>query len=133
MPLQGTVKASDTTTQEVGIGKITLLVFGTMLAVVLYCAFNILPFFYYYYQIQSDFESAIKVAGVATDRELRYRLMQEIKHMELPVEPDDLVIIRDGHHMKISLAYQEIFYITYKDKDYDLYTFDFVAEAEGDF
>ncbi len=118
---------------ERGLGKLTILVFGTIAAVVGYCAYHIIPFFYYFYELRSHMEQVIKVADVENDTEIRRRLMYHIKKYELPAEPESLVIERDGRHMKISLPYDEIFYVTWQGKDYDLYVFHFHAYAEGNF
>ncbi len=118
---------------ERGIGKLTIFVFGALTAAALYAAYNILPFYYCFYEISNQFEQIIRVASTEKDAEIRRRLMYHIKKLQLPVEPDDLKIERDGRHMRISLPYQEVFYITIGDKDYDIHTFDFHAYAEGDF
>ena len=59
--------------------------------------------------------------------------MYHIKKMQIPVKPDVLKVVRDGNHMAISLKYEEIFYVPFRGKDYDIHTFKFHARAEGDF
>ena len=56
-----------------------------------------------------------------------------MKKMQIPASPEELKIVRDGNHMLISLKYEEIFYLTFRGKDYDIYKFKFDARAEGDF
>lgn len=116
-----------------GVGKITLFVFGTILAVLVYCGYRILPFYYCYFEITNQFEQVIRVAGEYNDKEIREKLWYHIKKLELPVEPDDLKIQREAGVMKISMKYQEVFYITWDGKDYDIHKFDFQAYAEGTF
>lgn len=77
--------------------------------------------------------TVIRVASTHTDQELRQKLMYHIKKMEIPMEPEDLLMEREGRHMRISLEYEETFYVTFQDKDYEIYTFPFHAYAEGDF
>lgn len=116
-----------------GIGKLTLLVFGALAAAVVYAGYHILPFYYCYYEISNQFEQIIRVASTEKDDEIRRRLMYHIKKLELPVEPGDLKIERDGRRMRISLPYQEVFYVSWGGKDYDIHTFDFHAYAEGEY
>ena len=119
--------------RERGIGKITLLVFGLVFGVAGYCAWEILPFYYYYYELVSQMQTVIRVASTDTDQEIRQKLMYHIKKFEIPADPEDLKISRDGHTMSISLPYEEVFYLTYQGKDYDIYKFPFFAQAEGKF
>ncbi|MBN8548884.1 MAG: hypothetical protein J0M12_06180 [Deltaproteobacteria bacterium] len=114
-----------------GIGKITLLVFGTILAALVYSGYKILPFYYCYFEITNQFEQVIRVASEYNDREIREKLWYHIKKLELPVEPDDLKIQREAGKMRISMPYEEIFYVTWQGKDYDIYKFEFQAYAEG--
>lgn len=130
MPLQPNPQR---TCSERGAGKITLMVFGLITAVLLFCGYKIIPFFYCYYEITNQFEQVIHVASTYTDKEVRDKLMYHIKKLELPVEPDDLKIEREVGKMRISLPYEEVFYVSWDGKDYDLYTFKFHAYAEGNY
>jgi hypothetical protein len=114
-----------------GVGKLTLLVFGAIVGAGIYAAYHILPFYYCYFEITNQFEQAIKVASTYTDKEIRDKLLYHIKKLELPVEPEDLKIEREAGRMRISLPYEEVFYVTWQGKDYDLHTFEFHAYAEG--
>lgn len=118
---------------ERGLSKLTILVFGTLFAAVLYTGYSVLPFYYCYYEIQNQMEQAIRVASTYTDAELRDKLVYHIKKLELPVNPEELRIEREAGFMKISLPYEEVFYVTWEGKEYDLHTFKFHAYAEGSF
>ena len=118
---------------EAGIGKLTLLVFGSIVAAAVYAAYNILPFYYYFYELQNQMEQLIKVASTETDREIRQKLWAHVKYMQIPAQPENLRIEREGNTMRISLPYDEVFYLTWRGKDYTLYTFNFDAYAEGQF
>lgn len=118
---------------QLGVGKITLFVFGVILAVVIYSGYKILPFYYCYFEITNQFEQVIHVASEYSDKEIREKLWYHIKKLELPVEPDDLKIEREAGLMRISLPYEEVFYVTWQGKDYDLYKFQFHAYAQGSF
>lgn len=111
-----------------GIGKLTFIVFATIIGVVLYCGYHILPFYYYYYELMNQMESVTRVASSETDQEIRKRLMYHINKMQIPIRrPEDLKIERDNGYMTISLAYQEVFYISWQGKDHDIHKFDFNA------
>lgn len=129
--LRGTLAARASSAH--GVGKLTLLVFGTIVGAGIYAAYHILPFYYCYFEITNQFEQAIKVASTYTDKEIRDKLVYHIKKLELPVEPDDLKIEREAGRMRISLPYEEVFFITWQGKDYDIHTFQFHAYAEGAF
>ena len=119
--------------KQKGAGKLTLLVFGVIAFVLLYCAYNIMPFYYYYYELQNQFESHAQAAQMYTDKELRSKLMYHIEHVQIPLKkPEDLKIDRSNGVITISLKYREIFYITYQGKDYDLWVFDFNPKATAD-
>lgn len=117
--------------REGGASTITTIVFLIIFGALFFCAYNIIPFYYYYFEIQNQFEQIIEVASTETDQEIRKKLEYHIKHAELPVKPEDLKISRDGRNIYISLRYAEIFYIRFRGKDYDLHRFDFHAQASG--
>ena len=94
---------------------------------------RILPFYYYYWELENQMRAAIRVASTDSDAEIREKLLYQIKRMDIPARPEDLKIGRTGRHMNISLKYSEVFDITWKGKDRDLRTFNFHARAEGDF
>ena len=92
-----------------GLGRLTLLVFGAIGAVVLFCAYQIIPFYYYYYELLNQMESVIRVAGVEDDKSIRTKLAYHLKKMQIPAEIDDLKISREGNLLRLSLKYQEYF------------------------
>ena len=119
--------------QSRGVGRLTVIVFGTIVGASLFCAYNILPFYYYYYELVNQMEAVTKVASVETDQEIRQRLMYHIKKMEIPADPEDLKIERDGNIMRISLPYEEVFYVNFGGKEYEIYRFPFHAYVEKQF
>ena len=119
--------------KQSGAAKLTIVIFGALIATTLYCAYHILPFFYYFYELENQFRTVIGVASTHTDQEIRQKLMYHIKKMEIPMDPQDLKIRREGNMMRISLPYEEVFYVTWKDKEYDIYTFKFHADVEQPF
>ena len=76
-------------------------------------------------------EAACRVASEYNDKEIRTKLQYHIKKMQIPARPEDLKIYRGGGKISISLPYREVFYVSWKGKDYDIYVFNFNAKAEG--
>lgn len=111
--------------------KITTIVFGALLAAIVFTSYNVVPFFYYYLELENQMQAVIKVASVYTDEEIREKLLYHIKRMEIPADLEELQILRQDGTMTIALPYTEIFYITYQEKDYEIYEFEFYAFAEG--
>lgn len=120
---------SDTNLQR-GVGRLTLLVFGVIFSVALFCAYKILPFYYYYYSLQEQMVQLARVANIHTDKEIRDKLAAHLKRYEIPASIDDLLIERNGGTVRMELAYDEFFYIEYQGEVHDLHTFHFVAYAE---
>ncbi|RIL06887.1 MAG: hypothetical protein DCC75_10460 [Proteobacteria bacterium] len=118
---------------QAGASGVTITVFLVILGALVFCGYHILPFYYYYFDLENQFDQVIKVASTETDQEIRRKLRYYIEKYEIPAEIEDLKIERDGNRMRISLPYKEIFYITWQGKDYDLHTFEFHAYAEGQF
>lgn len=117
-------------TNESGIGKFTAIVFGAIFGALIYSGFKILPFYYYYYELLNQMDSMARVASTMTDKEIRSRLEYEIRHMQIPVLPEDLIVKREDAKIIISLEYQEEFYVSFKDKDYTIRVFPFHAYVE---
>jgi hypothetical protein len=113
-----------------GAGLITWIVFGAIVAAGGFAAYQILPFFYYYYELQNHFEQVIKIASVETDSEIRKRLMYHIKKYQIPCEPEDLKIERSDDVMTVSLSYDEVFYVRFNGKEHTLHTFHFDATVK---
>ncbi len=119
--------------EQRGASTLTTVVFGALLAVVVFVAYNVLPFYYYYFDLKNQFQQVIRVASVDTDEEIRRKIMVFIKQYGVPIDPEDLRIERYDDTMKISLKYTEIFYVTFRGKEYTIHKFNFDATTEGKF
>ncbi len=116
---------------ERGIGKLTFLVFAAVLGAAIYSGYIVFPFYYNYFEIQNQMDQVVRVAATYSDQELREKLNYHIKHMKLPVEPEDLRLFRQDGEIKISLEWDEVFYINWRDKEYTIEEFHFHAHSEG--
>jgi hypothetical protein len=115
-----------------GASLITTLVFGALLAVSAWVGIEVGQIYYRFFEIQAQFDQIINVASAETDAELRKRLMYHIKKQDIPVDPEDLKIERAEKRIRISLKWEEDFYVTWKEKDHTFHTFSFHAYSEGD-
>jgi len=98
---------------------------------IIFCAYHILPFYYYYFELQEQFEALVRVAEVNTDQELRSKIRSYLRRAEIPAEADEVRIDRDGGRISLTLDYQEVFFIRFRGKEYDIKTFDFHVHADG--
>jgi dihydroorotase len=119
--------------RERGVGYLTLAVFGTLIAAGIFCAYHIFPFYYYYFELQNQMDSLVRVASVHTDKELRDKLRAHLKRMEIPATIDDVKIRRFGSSISMTLEYEEDFYVEFRGQEYDIHTFQFRAHAEGEY
>lgn len=117
--------------QDEGASKLTWFVFLSIFGALFFCAYKIIPFYYYFFEMQNQMEQVIKLASTENDQVIRKKLEYHIKSNELPVKLEDLKIAREGQTIKVSLDYSEIFYISFRGKDYDLHEFKFHAFASG--
>ena len=110
---------------ESGISKITLAVFGTIFGVAFFAIYNILPFYYYYFEIQNQAEAMARVAQEYKDKEIRLRLEKAMSDYQIPAEPEDLKIQRMDGMIEISLEYEEILSVGFEDRYWDIHVFPF--------
>lgn len=116
-----------------GASNLTVLVFGAIVVATIYTLFQIIPMYYRFFEIQSQMETIIHVADKETDPEIRRKLMYHIKKQDIPVEPEDLRIERDGSILRLSLDWEDVFSVPFFGKEYEIYTFEFNAHAEGEY
>ncbi len=118
---------------EAGIGKLTLLVFGTIGAAVIYSAFKIIPFYYYFYELRNHAESIARVSDELTEEEIRTKMLTRMKELGIPANPEDLRVGRYMSQLEISLEYREEFYIRFKGKDHVLKVFPFKIDVRTNY
>jgi len=119
--------------KDSGVSKLTVLVFAPLISVAIYSAYHITPFYYNYFELVNQMESLVKVAGVHTDEELKKKLSYHMKKLGIPGTIDQVKFDRFGDRMHIRLSYEETFWVTWQGVDYDIHTFKFDADAEGNY
>jgi len=100
-------------------------------AAVGFVVYEVLPFYYYYYDLKSQMQRAIASAAVETDEEIRRSLMAVVKRHGIVCGERDLQVARTGDAIKISLQYKEPLTLPLFQRDVSLHDFEFNAEAEG--
>ena len=115
-----------------GMSRLTLLVFSAIGGAVIYSAYNIVPFFYSYFEMHNQMLSIIGKADGLKDAEIRKRLLGFIKELDIPADPKQLKIERRSQNMRIQLNYEEVFSIPWRnDQELEIYTFPFLIDVEG--
>lgn len=123
------IKASSGYTQ---LGLLLSLIFG---GVIFYFCWQVVPFYYYYYDLQGLMQAQANKAQVLTDVQIRENLMEHIEKIGIPIDrEDDLIINRSHNLISISLDYSEVLYVDLgEDRVYDLHIFHFQPHAESTF
>lgn len=123
----------DLNTSVRGMSRLGVLLFILLLVAGVFVGFQVLPFYYGYYEIEGLMQEQAKKASVFTDDEIRRNLLERIDKLELPIDsPEDLKINRFNDKITIDLEYQEVLYVDFgEDWDYDLWVFDFNPRAEA--
>ncbi|MGI6681353.1 MAG: hypothetical protein ACOX3T_07730 [Bdellovibrionota bacterium] len=99
--------------------------------IIVFVLYNVIPFYYYYFEIKNQMFKLSNLTNEKTDIEIKEKLYAQIKYLKIPARKDDIIITRTRNEIKISLEYNEVFYITIGKKDYDLYIFNFLAEVKN--
>ena len=101
------------------------------LILVLFLGYKVVPFYYYYFDIQSNCAQLLRNAAVESDEELRRDLIEVVRRNGIDKEARDIGIQRIGGRIKIWLNYQEDLEVSLMGKSFTLYRFDFTPTAEG--
>jgi hypothetical protein len=98
---------------------------------VIFLGYKVVPFYYYYFDIQSNCAQVVRNAAVQSDEELRRNLLEVVRRNGIEKEARDIGIQRIGGRIKIWLNYQEDLDISLMGRSFTLYRFDFTPTAEG--
>lgn len=97
---------------------------------VLFVGYKVVPFYYYYFDIQSNCAQVLRNAAVESDEELRRDLLAIVRRNGIEKEARDIGIQRIGGRIKIWLNYQEDLEVSLMGRSVTLYSFDFTPTAE---
>ncbi len=115
-----------------GMGRLRILIIALFLIIVVFVANQVIPFFYYFYEIEGLMQSQAAKGSVFSDQEIRKTIMEKINKLELPIDDEDaLKINRFNGKIVIDLEYDEVLYVDFGEgRSYDLWVFHFAPHAE---
>jgi hypothetical protein len=118
---------------EKGQSRAGLLFVTLICTCLIYVAWHVLPFYYYFYELQGLMEAQVRVSSDKTEEEIRQNLMLKIKELEIPVTDEhDILLLRSAKDIYLELDYTEVLWFSFLDKDYKIHEFDFHATAGRD-
>ncbi len=116
---------------ERGMDRLGVLVISFLVLATAFIGYQVFPFFYYYYEIQGLMEAQAAKASVFSDQEIRKNLMDRIKKLEIPIDdPEKLRINRFNGLISIDMEYEEVLFLDFGEKTYDLYVFHFHPKVD---
>jgi hypothetical protein len=114
-----------------GASKISLLVTVLFLGAVVYLGGQVANFYYSYYELEGLIENQARKAQVFKDSEMRETIMNRIKELQIPIEdPEEIRINRIDGSIIIETSYDEVLFVEFGDKVYDLHVFHFAPRIE---
>lgn len=119
---------------EEGMSRPGWVVFWLIVLTGGWIAWNVLPFYYYYWELEGLMAAQAQKGQEFTDSQIRDTLLKEIDKLEIPIaDKSDLEISRFDGKIVIDLKYTEELYVSWKNKDYVLYEFNFAPHVEEDY
>ena len=98
---------------------IMLSIIAFLIILILY---KIIPLYYYYFEIKNQMITLSKDAAIKTDLEIKEKLHEQIKYLQIPATKDDIAIQRSGAKIKITI----------NNKDYDLFVLNFSPTVKNE-
>ena len=108
---------------------IMLSIIAFLIILILY---KIIPLYYYYFEIKNQMITLSKDAAIKTDLEIKEKLHEQIKYLQIPATKDDIAIQRSGAKIKITIKHKEVIYFTINNKDYDLFVLNFSPTVKNE-
>jgi hypothetical protein len=118
---------------EAGAGRLTVLVFGALVAALIFVGYQVIPFYYYYFEFSNQLQGLVSGADRHNDVTMRSKVVRIMEQLEIPATERDVQIDRRDGSVGITVQYTEILFFSFRGKDYDLYEFRFRASAQGAF
>lgn len=118
-------------THDSGLSRLGILILLLLVGAVVYAGSQVFPYFYNFYELQGLMEAQADKASEFSDDEIRKTILNKIKKLDLPNEPELLKINRFDGKIVIEYEYSEMLYFDLdEDHQYDLHRFDFHPRAE---
>jgi hypothetical protein len=116
---------------EAGAGRLTVLVFGALVTALIFVGYQVIPFYYYYFEFKNQLQGLVSGADRHNDVAMRSKVVRIMEQLEIPATEREVQIDRRDGSLGITVPYTEILYFSFRGKDYDLYEFRFRASAQG--
>lgn len=113
------------TRREKGASGLTSAIFIIIFCAIGYALYNIVPFFYYYYDLENQAATLLKNADKLTDDQILDKLEQEIERLGIPATRKSCKVVRGNGYTKLQVFYEEEFYVRASGKDYTIWKFPF--------
>jgi hypothetical protein len=115
-----------------GISRLGVLIFVLLVTIAVFVGNQVIPFYYYYYELLGLMESQAAKASVFSDAQIRKTITKKISELNIPINNhEDLKINRFGGKILIELYYEEVLFIEFGESwSYDLHTFKFNPRVE---
>ena len=111
--------------QQKGAGLLTLFVFGLIVWAGGWYLFRYVPIQYRFYELQSTMHSICRVSKELSEKELRIRLIDQMKDIGVPGDVESVVMDRNGESVRIQYEYGEKIIFHFFDKSYLIQKFHF--------
>ena len=96
---------------ESGRGKVATVIVSALIVVVGFVGYNVVPFYYYYFELTNQLRALISTADRNNDAAIRARVMRIVRELEIPA--DDTTSIASGSGRRLpghSSTAAEIFF-----------------------
>lgn len=117
---------------EHGVSKLGFCFFLAIVGSLVWVGFQVLPFYYDYYEVLGLMEEQASKSGILTDMEMRDTILKRIHKLGIPIGHDEnLKIVRQGSHTRIEFQYKEVLDVDFgHGRYYKLWVFDFHPYAD---
>ena len=117
--------------KESGVSNLGYLLTILVVLATVFSSYQILPFYYSYYELLGEMDAKAVMASELTDSKIIEGVKNVIRKNNIPVDVSELKINRFDDKIIISLSYQEVFFIDFGNGyDYDLWVFNFNPKVE---
>ena len=86
-----------------GIGVIQIWIWLLLITLVIYLGFKILPMYIDFERMKDEMSIRASLAQVLKDEDIRNALVAKAKELDLPLEGEDFIIVRDDEHHMMSI------------------------------
>ncbi len=116
---------------QAGASKIGMLLTVIIFGAFVYLAFQVANFYYCFYEIEGLMQFQGKKAQEFSDAEIRQTVFTRIKELEIPIEdPEKIAINRVDGKIIIESRYDEVLFVEFRGKQYDIHVFHFRPHVE---